>query len=87
MPTANSPEFAAYTSGELLKYDPWTRMDKSTLCEFLVEGFDFDSIGIFLALVRHLLAINPNERYTISKIKLHPWFNRFVSHYSLPIRK
>ena len=25
-PSDNSPEFAAYLSGELQKYDPWTRI-------------------------------------------------------------
>ena len=30
-----SPEYTAYTTGELLKYDPWTRIGPDAMCTIL----------------------------------------------------
>lgn len=33
----NSPEFEAFVKGELLQYDPWTKISQAPLGEFGLE--------------------------------------------------
>jgi serine/threonine-protein kinase Chk1 len=73
-PTENSPEYAEYLTGELLKYDPWTRIRGQT------RGTIPTALSIMIladmaevAILLGMLTVNPNRRITIEGIKSHSW--------------
>jgi serine/threonine-protein kinase Chk1 len=80
-PSDNSPEYKAYLTGELLQYDPWTRIRGQARCEsepsLHVEekGERTDKPAVLLGM----LTIDPNSRLTMDGITSHPWCMTWVS--------
>ena len=73
-PTANSPEYEAYLTGELLRHDPWTRLSKPTLCECTPRPPM--SAYWSIALLRKMLTVDAAQRITLQSITQHRWFLR-----------
>ena len=71
-PSENSPEFVAFLSGELLKYDPWTRIPgqaRGACC----AGDRESAEGVCIAILLGMLTVDPIQRITMKGINSHPW--------------
>jgi len=71
-PSETSPEFAAYLSGQLLQYDPWTRIRGQAQSKHItraIAAYHVDAPDILL----RMLDINPQTRITMEGLKTHPW--------------
>jgi serine/threonine-protein kinase Chk1 len=70
-PSENSPEFNAFLTGELLNYDPWTRIRGQARGGSLPREAQngLTRVAILLAM----LSVDPNQRITMDAVKSHPW--------------
>jgi serine/threonine-protein kinase Chk1 len=78
-PTSESPEFRAYASNSVLDFDPWTRFPPDALGIFHQEsdsGYQIFTIALIKDLIRNMLCVIPENRYTIADVKKSRWYNR-----------
>lgn len=71
-PSEDSPEFRAYMTGELLQYDPWTRIKGQAKGESFKARKTEHGLTVS-AILLAMLTIDPNHRITIDGINKHPW--------------
>lgn len=64
---STSPEFAAYLTGELWQYDPWSRIQGQT------KGKLSQKHQLTTDFLRRLLTVDPAKRISVTDIPRHPW--------------
>jgi serine/threonine-protein kinase Chk1 len=74
-PSEKSPEFMAYLSGEILEYDPWTRIRGQARGEPVAGHLSHAELSSFinLAILLGMLNPDPSERFTLQDIRSHQW--------------
>jgi serine/threonine-protein kinase Chk1 len=73
----NSPEFEAYVSGELLRYEPWTKISREPLRKFRRVSpparNQISDVFFRAEVLLGLLDVNPKERWSLQQVACHPW--------------